>query len=188
MVQSAISRTHQVVDLTSDNEDDDLAHNGVAVLEAPCVEEPTESDDDWNTDQLLHGYHQHSETIDLTTVPDVDIPPSDVGSSAVEDNAPNEPTSGSELVAESVCLQLVLDIVPDVAADHVLTLIRARTTDQMRTRAHSEQIVNELLEGVYPKEADTTSKKRRRAADSDDVSEYEKDERDPGVLEYDADA
>ncbi|XPS75155.1 RBR-type E3 ubiquitin transferase [Ascochyta lentis] len=193
MVRPAINRNHYVVDLTSDDEDEDVAHNGIAVLDAVSVEEPTDNQNEFDIDQLLHGHYQHSETdhqeiIDLTAIPDVDVPPSDSGSSATQDVAPSEGNSEAELVTEAICLQLVLDVLPDVSTDHVLTLIKTRTTDQTRTKAHSEQIVNELLEGTYPKETDRNNKKRRRIVDSDDVSDYEKDERDPGVLTYDADA
>jgi TRIAD3 protein (E3 ubiquitin-protein ligase RNF216) len=92
-----------------------------------------------------------------------------------------------ELITEAECLQLVLDVFPAVSVNHVLTLIREKTTDLTRTKKHSEQIINELLEGIYPKEADAASKKRRRA-DSDGVSDYERDECGPGVLSYDTDA
>ena len=86
-----------------------------------------------------------------------------------------------------MCLQLVLDVLPDISIDHVLTMIRQHTIDETRTKKHSEMIVNELLEVTYPKEADVARKKRGRQ-DSEGASDYEKDKSDSRSLTYETDA
>ena len=56
-----------------------------------------------------------------------------------------------EDTAEAACLQLVLDVIPDVAVDHVLSLINARIIHQTTVRLHSGQIIQELLQAdSYP--------------------------------------
>jgi TRIAD3 protein (E3 ubiquitin-protein ligase RNF216) len=190
MVQPRIDNHYQIIDLTSDDEDGEATDDEIGFYDAQSVREHVNDESEF--EQLMHTPYQHSEidhqeVIDLTAIPDVDVPPSNFTPLVVDDAVLTEDIEETQLISEAVCLQLVLGVFPDVSIDHVLMLIRANTTDQTRTNSHSEQIVTELLEGTYPKEADVASKKRRRE-DSDDVGDYDKDERDPGVLSYDTDA
>lgn len=189
MVQPAIRHNHLVIDLVSDEDDDDFTDDEPVLYNARSIGEPTD-DASFGLDNL-HAYEQTEidtrEIIDLTAIPDIDVPPSGFSPHVVVDAEPANDRGEIELITEAGCLQLVLDIFPAVSVNHVLTLIRERTTDLTRTKQHSEQIANELLEGIYPKEADAASKKRRRA-DSDGVSDYENDECGPRIPSYDTDA
>lgn len=190
MVQPAVGRNFHIVDLATDDENEEDTDDDIDSFDTQSAGEHAdgEFDDDFDFNQFLHDPYPHTEiapreVIDLTAISDIDVPPSDFTPPAVEDAAPTDDIDEAQLISEAICLQLVVDVFPDVSIDHVLTLIRAGTTDQTRTKLHSEQIVNELLEGTYPKEADVVSKKRRRE-ESDDASDYEKDEREPGMLNY----
>ena len=191
MVQPAVKHVHEIVDLTSDDEQDGLSEGEVEFFDAQSVGEPIDFGADLNfLDHPEFGNAEVDErnVIDLTAIPDVDVPPSGVAHHVAEDATPSNDRVEFELISEAVCLQLVMDVFPDVSVDHVLTMIQERTTDLTRTKEHSERIVNELLEeGTYPKEAESASKKRRRA-DSEEFNDYEKDEHTAGVLNYATDA
>lgn len=185
MVQPAVGYNYQVVDLTSDDENDE-----VALHDARSIGEPIDNEGNFDLDNLHaygHAEFGNREIIDLAAIPDIEVPPSDFSSRVIEDAEPTDDRATVELITEAMCLQLVLDVFPDVSVDHVLALIKKRTTDLTRTKEHSERIVNELLEDTYPKEADVASKKRRRE-DSEESSDYENDEPEPGVLSYETDA
>ena len=52
---------------------------------------------------------------------------------------------------KSTCLQLVLDVIPDVATGYVLALINETTTIRTSIRSHSGNVINRLLKaGSYP--------------------------------------
>jgi TRIAD3 protein (E3 ubiquitin-protein ligase RNF216) len=179
-----------VVDLTSEDEDDELRDDDIENLDVESIGEHAGSELDF--DHLLHDPYQNFEIgnrdyIDLTALPDIDVAPSEPASPNAGDAHLVDDVDETQLISETNCLRLVLDVFPDVSIDHVLTMIKARTTDQTRTKIHSEQIVVELLEGVYPKEADMISKKRRRA-DSEGFSDYEQVDHVTGIPNYDTDA
>ncbi|KAJ4986687.1 ring finger domain-containing protein [Stagonosporopsis vannaccii] len=182
MVQPAIRHDRQIVDLVSDDEADGFSDDSLSLHDAQFVREQYDDEvfpDLDELDQYEHCNIENPDIIDLTAIPDIDVPPSEHNLNAVEDSVPIDAADGAQLITEAVCLRLVLDVFPDVSIDHVLTMIQERTTDLTRTKEHSERIVNELLEGTYPKEADVASKKRRRE-DSVEINEYEDDERDMG--------
>lgn len=191
MVQPAVRHNHEVVDLISDDENDGYSDDEAEFYDAQSVGGPVDNGADFGFLDDLTEYGRSEiderEVIDLTAIPDVDVPPSDLDPHVVENALPTDDRGEVELITEAVCLQLVLDVFPDVSVDHVLAMIQERTTDLTRTKEHSERIVNELLEGTYPKEAKNASRKRRRA-DSEDYSDFEKDEHSAGVLSYDTDA
>ncbi|KAF3032894.1 hypothetical protein E8E11_003174 [Didymella keratinophila] len=191
MVQPAVRRVHKIVDLISDDEQDGLSEGEVEFFDAQSVGELIDFGADLNflnLPEFGNAEVDERDVIDLTAIPDVDVPPSDVAHHVAEDATPSNDRVEFELISKAVCLQLVMDVFPDVSVDHVLTMIQERTTDLTRTKEHSERIVNELLkEGTYPKEAESASKKRRRA-DSEQFSDYEKNEHTAGVLSYATDA
>lgn len=191
MVQPAVRHNHEVVDLISDDENDGYSDDEAELYDAQSVGEPVDNGADFgfldDLPEYGHSEIDEREVIDLTAIPDVDVPPSDFGPHVVENALPTDDRGEVEPITEAVCLQLVLDVFPDVLVDHVLAMIQERTTDLTRTKEHSERIVNELLEGTYPKEAKNAGGKRRRA-DSEDDSDFEKDEHSAGVLSYDTDA
>lgn len=157
-----VAHGHEVVNLISDDED--------------------EGPSDGYSDRYIGFFDAANDvSIDLSAIPDKDVPPSQHGSQPAEDAEP------AGLITEAVCLQLILNVLPDVSIDHVLSMIQQHTTDLMRTRQHSENIINELLEGTYPKEADALGKKRRRQ-DSEGISDYERDDNDPQEPNYHKDA
>ena len=145
MVQLAVRRNYQIIDLTSDNEDDQLPAERVANLAAKSFSGPTNAEEHLDLNEV-HRYGQsriqQQNTIEMAAVPDADVPSSNFDPPVTEHAALNDSFNEAEIISKSVCLQLVLDIFPDVSIDHVLDLIKAKTTDQTRTKVHSELIVN----------------------------------------------
>lgn len=132
------------------------------------------------------------ETIDLTAIPDVDVPPSSPvrlqGNVPQPDGQASDRNAHSRMLTETACLQMILSVLPDISVEHVLKLIKEKTTDATRTTARCEHLIAELLEGEpYPKEAN--EKKRKREDESEhELSGYEKGERGPQVYGYEHDA
>lgn len=187
MVQPAIGRGYQIVDLTADDENDDSSDDGFDSHSAHSISGLNHNGLDFDFDELDANLFAHAEidnpdTIDLTAIPDIDIPP-EHSRDIFEDPVPTVVAGDAELITEAVCLQLVLDVFPDVSVDHVSTMIQERTCDLTRTKEHSERIVNELLEGNYPKQAEATSKKRKRE-ESQGVSDFEDGKRTVGAIEH----
>jgi TRIAD3 protein (E3 ubiquitin-protein ligase RNF216) len=192
MVQPAVRYDHQVINLISDDEHDGFSDDEAEFFDAQSVGEPVNFGPDFDLLDDLPEFGNaevdERDVIDLTAIPDIDVPPPDLNPHVVENAPPTDARGEVELISEAVCLQLVLDVFPDISVEHVLTMIQERTTDLTRTKEHIERIVNELLEeGTYPKEAENASKKRRRA-DSDEFSDYERDEHTAGVPNYNTDA
>ena len=191
MVQPAVRQVHEIVDLISDDEEDGLSEDEVDFFDAQSVGEPVDFGADLDfldLPELGNAEVDERDVIDLTAIPDVDVPPSDVAYHVIEDATSSNDRVEFDLISEAMCLQLVMDVFPDVSVDHVLTMIQERTSDLTRTKEHSERIVNELLEeGTYPKEAESASRKRRRA-DSEEFSDYENDSHTFGVPTYATDA
>lgn len=201
MARQGAGRDRQVINLISDDEKDEPADNGIdhaanslREFVAPwLIEHPVgdhiQADLDEHQGQIDVEVN-NADIFDLTAIPNIGVPPPDRdlhSPEMMEGGQPAAAVIAPELITEAVCLQLVLDVFPDVSVDHVLEMIQLSTTDLTRTKKHSERIVNELLERTYPKEADMTTRKRRRE-DSDGASEYEKDERDDPMLTYHPDA
>jgi TRIAD3 protein (E3 ubiquitin-protein ligase RNF216) len=190
---------HDIIDLLSDsdNEDDGFVGQELDFFDAQSAAEFAQDFPDFE-DQIAgirapNGVDDH-ETIDLTGIPDIDVPPSDP--IMVEDDAPQSNTQApdwigdAQVVTEAACLQMVTSVLPDISVDYVLKLIQEKMTDETRTMAQCEHFLTELLEGEpYPREADEAKKKKRKREDEaeDDTSNYEKDGRDEiGGYEHDA--
>ncbi|KAJ4380569.1 hypothetical protein N0V86_003928 [Didymella sp. IMI 355093] len=192
MVQPAVRYDHQVIDLISDDEHDGFSNDEAEFFDVQSVGEPVNFGPDFDLLDDLPEFGNaevdERDVIELTAILDIDVPPSDLNPHVVENAPPADARGEVELISEAVCLQLVLDVFPDISVEHVLTMIQERTTYLTRTKEHSERIVNELLEeGTYPKEAENASKKRRRA-DSEEFSDYEREEHHAEVPSYNTDA
>jgi TRIAD3 protein (E3 ubiquitin-protein ligase RNF216) len=200
MARPRIEEAFEVVDLASDSEEEAVSKDELEFFDA---EAEREYPDNEYLDMNMHGileelnarYHPVYEAadgiIDLTGIPDIDVPPSDPilvgdGSEAAE---PDDFDRDDQLITEAVALQMVLDFLPDISVDHVLHIIREKTTDITRTNAQCQNIISQLVEdGDYPKEDDDASSKKRKRDDEDDWKVYDKVEPDPKILSYDADA
>jgi TRIAD3 protein (E3 ubiquitin-protein ligase RNF216) len=171
----ASGQEREVIDLESDSEDD--------------FEEFVGFDSDSEVDEALTvnspGYAGGPEnTIDLTAledIPDVDVPP--------DPPVPAQPdllAEDVELLSEAACLQMVINVLPDVSVDHVLTLIQERT--HPRTHEECERLITDLLDGgAYPKEIDDANNKRKRKRGDDDdgdITKYENGEHNIDVPDY----
>jgi TRIAD3 protein (E3 ubiquitin-protein ligase RNF216) len=185
----------EYVDIDSDSEDEAFSDNRLHYFNAgpdrPYALHDFSDDDsilDMMNENYNPGYGAANELIDLTNIPDIDVPPSD--DPIVVDDEPAVPDNGAaQLVTEAACLQMVMDVLPDISTDHVLNLIREKTTDLTRTPAQCEGIVTQLLDGeAYPKEADDANTRKRKRDDEDDWTKYEKGDRDPDVAGYEQDA
>ncbi|CAN9157721.1 unnamed protein product [Alternaria sp. RS040] len=193
-------RDHEVVDLLSDSEteDENFTRRELEDFDArsasefahdyPGMDDPVA---DFRT-QLREHDHQF---IDLTKIPDVDVPPSDAVVVEEQESQPEgrAPEWGDEatVVTEAACLQMVLSVLPDISVDYVLKLIQEKMTDTTRTTAQCEHFLTELLEGdPYPKESDDANNKKRKRDDEaeSELSTYEKAERDPEIGGYEHDA
>lgn len=126
-------------------------------------------------------------TIDLTALPDVDVPPVPLAEGDRAPANPNATLADVELITEAQCLQMVLDVLPDISIEHVLNLIQEQTQQHTRTHAACEQILTQLLDGgAYPKEQDEeTSRKRKRQNSS---SEFEDGDANVDMPRYQKDA
>ncbi|KAI7302987.1 hypothetical protein KC315_g15873 [Hortaea werneckii] len=92
-------------------------------------------------------------------------------------DTPTFPAPEQEITAES-CLQLVLEIFPDVSHEHVLQLYDSYEAVSGKTKR--DNIIEKLVsDSAYPKQEKQTQKKRKRAASTDDsdVQRWEKQER-----------
>ncbi|KAF2638077.1 hypothetical protein P280DRAFT_529774 [Massarina eburnea CBS 473.64] len=93
---------------------------------------------------------------------DIDVQPGRVAAPLV---VKNEPISDIE------CVQLILNVLPDVSVDHLLSLI----SETARTPAACERIIARLLDGgTYPKEKEE-AECRKRKRDSEDSGEFDGD-------------
>jgi TRIAD3 protein (E3 ubiquitin-protein ligase RNF216) len=180
---------HEIIDLLSDSESEDegFARQELEFFDAQSAAEFAHDLPDIDVDANDH------ETIDLTGIPDIDVPPSDpivVDDEAPQPQAPDW-SGDAQVVTEAACLQMIMSVLPDISVDYVLKLVQEKMTDQMRTMAQCEHFLTELLEGEpYPKEADEARKKKRKREDEaeDGTSSYEKGERDPEIGGYEHEA
>jgi TRIAD3 protein (E3 ubiquitin-protein ligase RNF216) len=93
-----------------------------------------------------------------------------------------------ELITVSACLQMVLNVLPDISVDHTLSVIFTSTKDATRTTAECERIIAQLLDGGgYPKENDEENS-RKRKRNEDDSSGFEGGEEDAESPMYRRDA
>jgi TRIAD3 protein (E3 ubiquitin-protein ligase RNF216) len=200
-----IEDAFDVVNLASDNEEGGFSGNDLEFFDAQDQLElpgPGFSEDefpDMNMDGILDVpnaryqpvYDAVDGIIDLTGIPDIDVPPSDpipVDSSS-ESAESNDLDRDDHLVSEAMALQMVLDFLPDISVDHVLNIFREKTTDFTRTNATCQKIISQLVEdGAYPKEDDEANSKKRKRNDEDDWKDYDKEEPDPGIPTYELDA
>jgi TRIAD3 protein (E3 ubiquitin-protein ligase RNF216) len=190
MVRPTAGHHHEVVNLISDDEGDGFSDDSDDFYEAYYMEGALDDKVEDFFDAPQASEHANADSrvfIDLTAISDEDVPPSRHNKNHIEETDLADASAETELITEAVCLQLVLDVLPDISIDHVLTMIRQHTIDQTRTKKHSEMIVNELLEVTYPKEADVARKKRGRQG-SEEASDYEKEKSGPGLLTYETDA
>jgi TRIAD3 protein (E3 ubiquitin-protein ligase RNF216) len=136
-----------------------------------------DGDDDMFHDFLDIGGQDHDNPIDLTAlegIPDVDMPPD--GAQPLP-----PPVADAETLGEAECLQTVLNVLPDIAIDHVLQLITERAGQGLITVSACEWLITCILDqGNYPRESDEVSKRKRKRNDDDEdeASEYEKAARD----------
>jgi TRIAD3 protein (E3 ubiquitin-protein ligase RNF216) len=192
-------RDHQEVVVLSDSEDEGYARHELDLIDAQSPS-PSEILRDFE-DPIADFHAQYAANdrglIDLTGIPDVDVPPSDpvtADNDTSQQDAQTNDWGNAEVVTEAACLQMILSVLPDISVDYVLKLIQQKTTDLTRTSAQCEHFLTELLEGEpYPKESDerTKNRKRKRADEGDgdeDLSNYEKAERDPEIGGYEHDA
>jgi TRIAD3 protein (E3 ubiquitin-protein ligase RNF216) len=193
MARARLDGAHEVVNLASDSDDE---WDPGAEFEVPDAREETAgSAEDVDMREFGAGYNPFYDdpdgVIDLTGIPDIDVPPSDTGPAypeAQEHRNFNE-DDDARLVTEAYGLQMILDFLPDISIDHVLDLLRRKTTDFTRTAAKCQNIITQLVEeGTYPKEAEEANKKKRKRDDEDEGKEYDKAERDPEVPNYESDA
>jgi TRIAD3 protein (E3 ubiquitin-protein ligase RNF216) len=158
MAQAGIALGHTVIDLSSDSD----------------------SEDD--------GRQVEASVIDLTNIPDIDIPPNKPRPMNDQSHGNPDRGGGVGLITEAACLQMVLDVLPAISVDYVLNLIQNKTTDQTRSVAQCEQIILQLLEGTHPTEADAVNQKKRKREDEDEnISRMARGEyRQPCFYENDA--
>lgn len=113
--------------------------------------------------------------VDLTNISDRDSPPPALAARRVEFARISVPEPNH--ITEAVCLQMILDVLPDICIEHALGLIKANTQENTRTPAQCENIISQLLdEDSYPKEADQAKDKKRKRVDEEEWSRYEKGE------------
>jgi len=192
----------EIVDLAShseasDSEDNVLSGDELRFFDAQAERQgefPGMSDDDDFLEELDPRHPQvpgpAQDIIDLTGIPDIDIPPSTPAFIGRREAAqPSNHRNVARIITENECLQMVMDVLPDIAISHVLELIRKSTTDLTRTAGQCEDLITQLLDGeAYPKEADEAKNNKRKREDDDDWKEYEKAERHPAVASYESDA
>jgi TRIAD3 protein (E3 ubiquitin-protein ligase RNF216) len=182
----------EVVNIASDSDEDAFSDDDDVQFFDANHERQGPLSDFPRMDGML-DYNRVCETpngiIDLTAIPDIDVPPSDPLLTNMEVPDSEGFNGDSELVTEAVGLQMVLDFLPDIAIDHVLNIIRERTTDLTRTMGKCQEIVVQLVEeGTYPKEEDEANNRKRKRNDEDDWKHYDTADRDPDITTYEVDA
>jgi TRIAD3 protein (E3 ubiquitin-protein ligase RNF216) len=192
MARASLDAAHQVVDLASDSEDELFPGDGFEFFDARSERAESAENVDMHEFDVRYNpfYDDPDGVIDLTGIPDIDIPPSDAGLAQPEaQEHENFDDDDLRLVTEALGLQMVLDFLPDISIDHVLTLLKEKTTDFTRTAARCQGIIMLLVEeGTYPKEVDEANKKKRKRDEEEEGTEYDKAERDPEVPNYEHDA
>jgi TRIAD3 protein (E3 ubiquitin-protein ligase RNF216) len=189
---------NEIVDLVSDSEDEAPSEDGLDFFDAhdQPQDEVALFPGDQNVDHIIRElnarYHPVYEAadgiIDLTNIPDIDVPPFDPILDHTEFPAQDELGSDDQLITEAVSLQMIIDVLPDISIDHVLGIIREKTTDLTRTTAKCHEIISQLVDQeTYPKEDDEAKNKKRKRGDEDDWKEYDKTDRNPAIPTYETD-
>lgn len=194
MARRELERDREIIDLSSDSEDHDDLDNEVGLDAQFALDFP----DDQELDDLFEGLPdmvgmEDHDFFDLNAIPDIDMSPSE------EHNFDNmnparyahaEAMDGhARLFTAEECLQMVLDVLPDISVEHALQTIKENTQNSTRTLPQCEQLVAQFIDGgEYRKEADEANNKKRKRDADESLSEYEKDERDPEIRGYEADA
>ncbi|KAH7114341.1 hypothetical protein B0J11DRAFT_511076 [Dendryphion nanum] len=98
-------------------------------------------------------------TRQLQDIPDIDVPPGEAPPIiSIEDD---------EVLTEAACLQMVLNVLPDIAVDHVLELVNQLAEHGPLKSDDMLPLITRLLDdGPYPKEKDSM-KNRKRKRDGD---------------------
>lgn len=194
MARSHLETPREIIDLLTDDEDDAFSEDEPEFFDAPLEQHLVDEDRHGRTFQALNArynpvYEPADGVIDLTGIPDIDVPPSDPSLQNHEVAEASNASEGERIITVAVCLQMVLDVLPDISVDHVLNLIETSTTDITRTAAHCETIITQLLDGEsYPKEIDDANNKKRKRDDEHEWKGYEKDEWQPDHPTYETDA
>jgi TRIAD3 protein (E3 ubiquitin-protein ligase RNF216) len=195
MARPRIDDAYEVVNLASESEEEGFSEDELEFFDAQAEHEYHGNEfPDMNMEGILDElnarynpvYEAADGIIDLTGIPDIDVPPSDPILVASSSEAAG---SDNQLVTEAVALQMVLDFLPDISIDHVLNIFREKTTDLTRTNTQCQNIIVQLVEnGAYPKEDDDANSKKRKRGDEDDWNDYDKAEPDPEIPTYVSDA
>jgi TRIAD3 protein (E3 ubiquitin-protein ligase RNF216) len=149
MAQRGGQRNDNVIDLTNDSDSEDDG-GGVAL--------------NLQSDAALAALSPESFGFEAGDLDDFslleDIPDVDV------DVAPT--------IDQAACLEMILNVFPDIAINHVLGLIG---DDNSRTVADCEQLIMQLLDEGFPKESDEVNRRKRKRSNTsqdDDVAEFKK--------------
>ena len=154
-----------------DDDDDDLAYN----LHAGYNDLQHRNMVDLAIDD---NHEQDQDLIDLTgleDIPDVDVPPSEAHPMSEEDAA---------VLTEAECLQMILNVFPDIAINYALNLINSRNA---HTSTKCQRLISNILDNeAYPKESDEINERKRKrsrcGSDSDGgIAKFEKGEHARGV-------
>jgi TRIAD3 protein (E3 ubiquitin-protein ligase RNF216) len=180
MTQAILGPDYDFIDLLSDNIDECTAEQELNPIEQQYERYLAQRP---NTQPGGNAWN----AIDLTDIPDIDVPPSEPGTLGIERHGSSSRDGGAGLITEAECSQMVLNILPAISVDYVLNLIREKTTNQTRTAAQCEQIVVQLLDGTHPTEADAENKRKRKRKDDDGIGRYGEGEWDHAIR-YDTEA
>jgi TRIAD3 protein (E3 ubiquitin-protein ligase RNF216) len=192
MARARVGDAYEVVDLAEDSEDELVSEDEFEFFDAQAEREGALEDihEMHNLDARYSPFYEVPDgVIDLTGIPDIDVPPSNPTSVHSDAEEYDNVDDGARLVPEAIGLQMILDFLPDISIDHVLNLLREKTTDLTRSAAQCQGIIMQLVEdGSYPREADESIKRKRKRDDEDEWEEYDKSNRDPEVPNYETDA
>lgn len=171
----------RVIDLVSDDEEEaDESGSNSNFEDAMGFDDEAALNDFLDLD----GGPPSGNLIDLTgleDIPDIDVPP---------DTPPFVPADEDiEFITEAVCLQMVLNVLPDISVDHVLDLINERGA---RTVAECERLITKILDdGQYPKESDDVNQRKRKRSEDDgdgdgdsDITDFEKGQQGKNAPDY----
>ncbi|KAJ4354493.1 uncharacterized protein N0V89_006230 [Didymosphaeria variabile] len=184
----------QVIDLLSDDEDvfydydDDSGYEPDAVPDFGPVE--FENEENWVPNYDGFGLDVAAQPgplgFELAREPDVDfIRPRPAGLAQPDpvpapNPAHNNPMdvevdiAPGELLNTAACLQMVVQILPDISIDYVLALIADLTQDNTPTPEACQRIVTKILDDEgYPKEEEEATRKRKRERSVSDFEEVD---------------
>jgi TRIAD3 protein (E3 ubiquitin-protein ligase RNF216) len=110
----------------------------------------------------------------IASDPDIDVQRDEPRPSNNQNHGGPSRRGDERLVTEAECLQMVLGVLPGVSVEYVLDLIQSKTTNETRTVARCEELIDSLLEGTYPTEVDASNRgKRKREDDESDEELYQ---------------